>query len=217
MIINDFYHRSIASRLGEAVELDNGYLSYLDGAIKIRKLVTDGVRNIVFSDDYEGYITLYIKPGMSLKEILEHHPENTLGSVNKGYLGYRTADFYLFCYEDEFSLYPYSYRSNKTFEEILEKYLDDGDFTSFISNLSTRWMAYDYMEVDLENKNADILYSTRGVHIKIENGDPSKTTFYSNYCFTDYTKHLVKNGILDFEPGVDLVEKTELERRKMID
>ena len=75
-------------------------------------------------------------------------------------------------------------------------------------------MAYDYFEYDSESDSAEILYSTRGIHIKIENNNPKGITFYSNYYFTDYTKSLVKKGVVSFEPDRDLVEKTELERRK---
>ena len=212
---NDFTFNSIKDELGEGIELDDGYKSYLDGAIKLRTVLTGGVRNIVFNSKYEGNITPEITTKTNLKEIKEIYPDNAFGSLSEDYLGYRQQDYYVFFYDNEISLYPYSYKNNKTFESILEDYIETRNLEFFVKNLRSRWLAYDYLEYDLENKTADILYSTRGIHIKIDNNNPKGIKLYSNYYFTDYTKSLVKKGIIDFEPNVDLVEKTELERRKI--
>ena len=175
---------------------------------------TGGVRNIVYTSDYEGGITTEIDAGMDLKEIKEIEPENAFGSISDDYLGYREDSFYVFFYDNELSFYPYSYKKNTKFEKLLKEYLENRDLNLFVKNLKTGWMAYDHLEYNPETNSADILYSTRGVHIKIENNEPKGITFYSNYHFTDYTKKLVKQGIVDFKPGVDLVHETELERRK---
>lgn len=214
LIVKDFYFSSIEDKIGEGVPLDNGYTSYLDGKMELRTIPTGGVRNVVYKDDYEEYITTKINMNTTLEEIYEMEPNNVFGSVKKGYLGYRQEDYYTFFYEDEISLYPYSYSNNKTFEKILEEYITTRDLASFVANLKTRWMAYDHLEYDPTSNSADILYSTRGIHINIKDNDAKGITFYSNYYFTDYTKSLVKTGKVNFEPGVDLVEKTELERRK---
>lgn len=214
LTLNSYYFKSIEEKLGEGQELENGYTSYLDGTIQLRTVPTGGVRNVIISDDYEGLITTQIDTKTSLEKIKELEPNYAFGSLANEYLGYRHSDYYVFFYKDEISVYPYSYEKNKTFENILEEYLETKDLDLFVRNLSKRWMAYDHLEYNAETNSADILYSTRGVHIKIEGNNPRGITLYENYRFTDYTKSLVKNGTIDFEPDVDLVEKTELERRK---
>lgn len=212
--LNSYYFDSISEKIGEGTDLGNGYTSFLNGTIKLRTVPTGGVRNIVYTSDYEGGITTEINAGMKLKEIKEIEPENAFGSISDDYLGYREDNFYVFFYDNELSFYPYSYKKNTKFETLLEEYLENRDLNLFVKNLKSGWMAYDHLEYNPETNSADILYSTRGVHIKIENNEPKGITFYSNYCFTDYTKKLVKQGIVDFKPGVDLVHETELERRK---
>lgn len=212
--LNSYYFDSISEKIGEGTDLGNGYTSFLNGTIKLRTVPTGGVRNIVYTSDYEGGITTEIDAGMDLKEIKEIEPENAFGSISDDYLGYREDNFYVFFYDNELSFYPYSYKKNTKFEKLLKEYLENRDLNLFVKNLKTGWMAYDHLEYNPETNSADILYSTRGVHIKIENNEPKGITFYSNYHFTDYTKKLVKQGIVDFKPGVDLVHETELERRK---
>ena len=68
-------------------------------------------------------------------------------------------------------------------------------------------MAYDYLEYDKDTQSAKILYSTRGIDINIKNNDPRGITFYNNYYLTDYTKSLIKTGVVSFEPDKDLIEK----------
>lgn len=212
--LNSYYFDSISEKIGEGTDLGNGYTSFLNGTIKLRTVPTGGVRNIVYTSDYEGGITTEIDAGMDLKEIKEIEPENAFGSISDDYLGYREDNFYVFFYDNELSFYPYSYKKNTKFENLLKEYLENRDLNLFVKNLKTGWMAYDHLEYNPETNSADILYSTRGVHIKIENNEPKGITFYSNYHFTDYTKKLVKQGIVNFKPGVDLVHETELERRK---
>lgn len=212
--LNSYYFDSISEKIGEGTDLGNGYTSFLNGTIKLRTVPTGGVRNIVYTSDYKGGITTEIDAGMDLKEIKEIEPENAFGSISDDYLGYREDNFYVFFYDNELSFYPYSYKKNTKFEKLLKEYLENRDLNLFVKNLKTGWMAYDHLEYNPETNSADILYSTRGVHIKIENNEPKGITFYSNYHFTDYTKKLVKQGIVDFKPGVDLVHETELERRK---
>lgn len=211
--INNFYFSSIKDIVGEGKDLENGYTSYLDGSVKIRTVATGGVKNIIFTDDYEENLTYRLNTSMSLKEVLETEPKHDFGSVEKGYLGYRQLQFYLFFYDDEVSVYTYSYQENKVFESLLKDYLETKNLKNFVNMLSKKWMAYDYLEYDEETDTAHILYSTRGVDINIINNDSTGITFYNNYYFTDYTKSLVKTGKVKFEPNTDLVEKTEIKRR----
>ena len=150
---------------------------------------------------------------MSVEKVFELEPDIDFGSVSQGYLGYRQLDYYLFFYNDEVSIYTYSYKKNTKFEELLQEYLKTKDLGKFVKLLSKKWMAYDYLEYDEEKQNARIMYSTRGVDINIENNEPKGITFYSNYYLTDYITSLVKTGVVSFEPDEDLVQKYEFERR----
>lgn len=209
----NFYLDDVAEDLGEYVELQNGYRSYQNGNILLKTAPTGAVKHIIFSDNYEEYITSRLTAQMSLKKVVETEPKYDFGGVEKGYIGYRQLTYYLFFYNDEVSVYTYSYKKNKTFEELLETYLETKDLDAFVRGLSKKWMAYDSFEYDKESQTAKIRYSTRGVDINIVNNDPKGITFYDNYYFTDYVKSLVKTGVVSFEPDVDLVEKVEIERR----
>lgn len=204
---------SILEYLDEGKDLGNGYTSYQNGTIKIRTVPTGGVKNIIFSEDYDESITYKLNTNMTLREIAEAEKNYDFGSVEKGYLGYRHKQFYLFFHDDEVSVYTYSYKRNTTFEEYLEEYLETKDLDRFVKNLSVDWLAYDSFEYDPETKSAHILYSTRGVDINIKDNDPTGITLYNNYYLTSLTKKYVKNGLISFDPYTDLVEKIELERR----
>lgn len=209
----DFYFSKISENLDEGVELDNGYTSYQNGEILIKNAPTGAVKNMILTKDYSDKITTKIHSDMSLKEVIEAEPAYGFGGLNDGYVGYRHRAYYLFFYDDEISIYTYSYKKNSTFEELLKMYLEDKDLEMFVKRLSKKFMAYDYLEYDKDIQSAKIRYSTRGVDINIKNNDPKGITFYNNYYFTDYTKSLVKSGIVSFEPDKDFVEMVEIERR----
>ena len=151
---------------------------------------------------------------MSLDEVYNINPDNSFGSVSDGYLGYKEADYYLFFYDDEVSVYSYAYRYNDIFEEALEKYLDDKNLEEFVNKLVKAWKAYDYYEYNPETQDAYILYSNRGIEINIKNNNPEGITLYSNYYFTDVTRKYVKDGLITFKYNEDLIDKTEKQRRE---
>lgn len=214
LYLYEYELNEVAGSLGEGEELPNGYTSYQDGYIKLETFPNGTVRNIIFSDDKEEYITSRLSTKMSLRNIVETEPQYDFGSVEKGYIGYRQLFYYLFFYNDEVSAYSYSYKNNSTFEELLKEYLDTKDLDTFINRLTKKCKTYDSFKYDAEIKKAKILYSTMGVEINIEDNNPKGITFYNNYYLTDYIKSLVKTGVVSFEPDIDLIEKTEIERRK---
>ena len=197
LLMNSMYLSEIKEELGEGKELKDGYTSYQNGTIKIRTVPTKAVRNIIFSEDYEGNITSKINSRMSLTEINNINSKNAFGSIQDGYLGYKEGNFYLFFYNDEISVYSYSYKYNKDFEELLSQYIETKDLDTFVNKLINKWKVYDYYEYDEKEKNAYILYSNRGIEINIKNNDSKGITLYNNYYFTDKTKEYVKNMNLD--------------------
>lgn len=210
----NFYFSEIAENLDEGVDLENGYTSYQNGEILIKNAPSGSVKNLIFTEDYNEKITTRIHSDMSLEEVAEAEPVYAFGGVNEGYVGYRHRSYYMFFYEDEISVYTYSYKKNSTFEELLKMYLESKDLEMFVNRLSKKFMAYDYLEYDKDTQSAKIRYSTRGVDINIKNNDPKGITFYSNYYLTDYVKSLIKTGVVSFEPDKDFVEVVEIERRK---
>lgn len=211
--MNSMYFSSISEELGEGTDLGNGYTSYKNGTIRLRVVPTKAVRNIIFSEDYEGDITTKIKSGMSLKEIYKINSENAFGSLNENYLGYKDGNYYIFFYSDETSIYTYSYSYNKDFEKLLKDYLQSKDLDTFVTRLVSKVKAYDYYEYDKENQNAYILYSNRGIEINIKNNDSKGIKLYTNYYFTDETKKYVKDGLISFDSENDLLENVEKSRR----
>lgn len=213
LLMNSMYLSEIKEELGEGKELKDGYTSYQNGTIKIRTVPTKAVRNIIFSEDYEGNITSKINSRMSLTEINNINSKNAFGSIQDGYLGYKEGNFYLFFYNDEISVYSYSYKYNKDFEELLSQYIETKDLDTFVNKLINKWKVYDYYEYDEKEKNAYILYSNRGIEINIKNNDSKGITLYNNYYFTDKTKEYVKNGLITLDSKNDLLDKMEKERR----
>lgn len=205
--------RIIKENLDEGIELDNGYVSYNDGTIEIRTTLINTVRNIIFTKKYDGNIVTNVNLKTPLKEILELYPENSFGSLEEDYLGYLTNDFYYFFYDDEVSVYGYTYKEDEKFEKLLEKYLKDKDLDGFVSSIKASLRYYDYLEYDPEIKKAHIMFSNRGFEIDIEDNDPKGIILYSNYYFTEKTKEYVEKGLITLKEKEDSVEKIEKERR----
>jgi len=205
---------SIKNYIDEGIDEGNGYVSYLNNTVRIRTVPSGAVKNIIFKDKYEGYITQDISTDMDLYEIKDKQPYNDFGSVEKGYLGYRHFDFYLFFYDDEVSVYTYSYKQNTTFEKLLKEYIETKDLDKFATQLKNKWKAYDYFEYNPEINKLYVLYSSRGVEIDIEDNETRGITLYNNYYFTSLTKKYVKNGLVSFNGDVDILEQTEIKRRE---
>lgn len=210
---NSPYLSSIEKRLGEGRDLENGYKSYQDGSILVRISPVKAVRNMIFTSLYDGDITGKVKVGTPLEDIKEFYPDNSFGGLSEGYLGYITEDFYYFFYPDEISVYSYLYEKNSRFENILKKYIEDRNLSTFVNRISASFAVYDSLEYDEGMQDADIMLSNRGVEVKIRENNPKGITLYSNYYFTEYTRNLVKEGIVSYSED-DLVDICERERRK---
>lgn len=210
---NGMKFSSIKMLLGDGEELDDGYVSYLDGTVKLR-LVNNGiVRNIVFSRNYKDRLFKNFDNKATLEEIYINNPNNFYGGTEEGYLGYRTDELYYFIYEDEISIYGYSYSKNTLFENTLKKYIENNNLEKFIKLIMGQLPTYDYCEYDEQNQNANIMFSSYGIEVNIKNNNPKGVILYNNYYFTDYTKKLVKNGYVTFKNNESSIEKVEIERR----
>lgn len=217
LIIQGCYFSSIKDKLGEGVEKSNKYVDYLDGTLSIRTAPNDAVKNMVFKKGYKTPVGTEIMNKVTmdtpLSEIYQNFPRPDFGSVDKGYLGYRSTDFYVYYYGDEISIQTYAYHNNVDFEKILLKYVDNKNLDEFVTNLTKTWKNYDSFKYDKEEGNVYLLYSSRGVEINIKNNNPKGITLYNNYYFTDKTKSLVKNGYVTLNSEEDLINIIETERR----
>lgn len=191
---------------------DGKYEYYLNKTIKAY-ISAGKVRNLIFTSAYEGDVFYNISVGTPLKQVAEQLPDYAFGSVNDGFLGYRTKDVYVFIYEDEISVYGYSYYEHSEFEEYVKSYLTNYDLEKFVNNVTSLWQSYDEFEFDKENQSLHLTYPYIGVMIDIEDNDASGITLYSNYYFTDTTKRLVAQEDVSINSKEDAIYKVEMNRK----
>lgn len=213
LVIKNMYLSSIEKYLEGEKTLEDGYVSYNNDKLRLKISPNKSVMNIIFTENYNGSILNDVDRGENLSQVYQKHPDNTFGSLSDRYLGYRNGDLYYFFYEDEVSVYGYSYAKNDVFEELLAKYIEDKNLDSFINTLSRKMLSYDTFEYEADIKKATMIFPTRGIEIKIEDNDSKGITLYSNYYFTDTTKEMVKNGLISYSTE-DLVAKYESQRRE---
>ncbi len=212
LIDGNMFFRFIKDELGEGIELKNGYTSFKDGEILL-KILNSKVRNIVFTKKYPSEIINNIKVGTNLEKVKEVCKDASKENNTEKYILYRTADVYIFFYEDEVSAYGYSYFENTLFEEYLEQYLEDKNLDEFVTKVLKKWTNYDKNEYDPDKQNAHITFPSRGVEIKIDNNNSYGITLYNNYFFTEKSKEFVKSGKIQINAEEDLLELMEINRR----
>ena len=71
--------RWIEKSLGEGNELDNGYISYLEGKILTRTTKVNTIRNIIFTNKYEEEVVKNIKVKTPLKDNEKMYPDKSSG------------------------------------------------------------------------------------------------------------------------------------------
>ena len=206
--------RWIEKSLGEGNELDNGYISYLEGKILTRTTKVNTIRNIIFTNKYEEEVVKNIKVKTPLRDIEKMYPDKSYGSTNEEYLGYYTDNYYYFFYDDEISVYPISYYENEEFEKILIEYLENNDLERFINSIKNTLKDYDYFEYDPEIMSAHIMFSHKGYEINIEENNSKGVILYSNYYLTDTTRELILKDKITFKSKENAVDKIEKERRR---
>lgn len=210
--MNSMYFSYIEKYLTNGREMDDGYTVYSDQKIKLKLSPNKAVFNIIFMEDYKGPILDDLSLENKLTETAEMYDDYVFGGLDKEYLGYRSGLFYYFFYENEVSVYPYAYRNNETFEQILTTYLETKDLDDFVDKLKLSFKGYSDFEYDADIQKLYISYPTRGIKIDIQDNDPKGITLYSNYHFSDMTKKLVKNGKLNYSKD-DYVNEYEQMRK----
>lgn len=197
----------------DEVQNDEKYISYQNGNIKVSKYeISNRIRNIIYSREYGQDVMYGVGINDSLGTIAEKHPTIAFGSVREGFLGYRTTDVYIFFYNDEISIYGYSYMERSDLEEYLEEYLNTKDLEAFAIKMIAGYDNYYEYAYDAEAKNLYMSYPSLGFIIDIKNNDSTGITFYQNCYMTDKMKQFVKDGLISLNPDVDLIEQAERKR-----
>lgn len=211
--MHNMYFKYIEDKLTNGRETENGYKVYVDQQIKVKLSPNKSVLNLVFMEDYEDKILHDISLDMKLRDIANLYNDYVFGGIDKGYLGYRSGNYYYFFYENEASIYSYSYGKSETFENILNEYLSTNNLDDFVDKLKLAFKGYSELEYDPDIQKLFVAYPTRGIKIDIRDNNPKGITLYSNYCFSDTTKKLVKDGKLKYSKE-DYVNEYEQMRKE---
>lgn len=194
---------------GNAIGTEGQYSIFLDNRVKTRNY-NGRVRNIIFYNDYPEEIFEGIKVGMAPNIILQNYPNYAFKGDN--YVAYRTKDYYVFCYKDEISLYPYSYKDNQVMLDCIDEYIEDKNIKKFSENLRKAYANYDYYEFDEEKKNLSLHYPANGIMIDIKNNDSDGIVVYNNFYITEKLKKLAAEGKIRIELLKNSIEEEEKAR-----
>lgn len=196
---------------GNPHETEGQYSIFFNKTVKTRNY-NGRVRNIVFYNDYQDEIFEGIKVGMAPNIILEKYPQYAFKDKENKYVAYRTKDYYVFCYKDEISLYPYSYKDNQVMLDCIEEYIEDKNIKRFSENVRKAYANYDYYEFNEEEKNLIIHYPANGIMIDIKHNDPNGIVVYNNFYITEKLKKQAAEGKIKIELSKNSIEEEEKAR-----
>ena len=208
IVQNNMY---LIDELGEPEGEVGKYKLYQNGTIMSRNF-SGKVRNMIFLEGYEGNVFTGVEVGTPLSEIKKLYPNNAFGSIEEGYLGYRTAELYVFFYENEISVYGYSYYEQKNFEDILEEYLNTNDLNRFTERVTKLWTNYDEFEYDRGNKSLYLTYPSIGVIINIQSNNSKGITICNNYYLSDKIKNIIIENKISLDSSIDALYMSERNR-----
>ena len=187
---------------GNAV-FKEGYTLYCNGK---------HVNYVIFNNTYKGEVIGHLKVGTDFKTI-----EKTLGTPTfkaKEYLGYKTKQVYAFFYENEISIYPKNANSNKSLEDLFERYLNKTytkDRTHFLVDIREDYEDFT-IEMNDENNTVIITSVERQVIAKLDSLGNIEVEFYNGYeVANEKTKEYIDKKLYSTNEE-DLVEIMENER-----
>ena len=212
MIATNFFYKNIKNYLKEPTGEHGDYMVYKDGAIYART-VNGKVRNIVYTTEYDKPVIYRYKVGTDLETIYQGLKEKvSQGSPRENYLLCRTNDVYVFIYEDEISIWPYTHSIDEPFERYIKEYLEDKDLESFYKKVTNHWGNYLRNDADFEFGEIHLHYPSNGVMIDIRGNEPSGIKIYNNCSFSNYLKNLLQTKVVTFVND-DALIRAEQERR----
>ena len=201
----------VITTLGNANSLgkEGNYSIFLDHTVKTRNY-NGKTRNIIFYNRYPEELFEGIKVGTPINVIMEKYPDYAF--KGEDYVGYRTKDFYVFCYQDEISIYAYSYTDNSKLQDIIEEYIKTKDLKKFANDAKLNYKNYDYYEFDEEAQNLTLHYPANGIMIDIKNNDPKGIVVYNNFYINEQLKKQVSEGKIRIELFKNSIEVEEKAR-----
>lgn len=201
---------------------DENYDRYPIEGLRIRN-ERNKVLNIIFTQKYEKEIVNGLTTKNSLEEVVETLGEPTFGSLEEQTIGYKGKDIYVFFSEDEVSVYKVEeIQKTEEFIEVVNKYLDERNLKTFISNVTDVWEDYD--EYYYDSTTVDLQYILKGIKIQYGITSNHGITFYKNYTgkiLEDKTfKELLEAEITEIPKEIyfinnDSVAEYELERAEL--
>lgn len=190
-------------------EYGDGYLKYNN-----YKVLTDNIyiNTIVLEENFEEEILEGIKVGTSKEEIKEKLGDPTFEEGQT--LGYKTNDSYIFFYDNEVAIYPNTrFFNNKKLETIITDYIN---LEKQERNLFARSILKEYNDfksyIDNQN-NLNLISSTRGISIKVDENKEVQVNIYNNYDLTEQTKNNIREEIFNSNFETDLIFETEKNRK----
>lgn len=213
-IIRDYtYYAGTELDSTDRIDLGNGYYSYQDGTI-LARLQKGKALNILFKENYQEQIGVGVYVTTPLEEVYEKYSNLAFGSVEDGYLTYKTNNAYIYLYEDEVSIYGQQYKENPYIDQYILDYCTTGDleklYNDFITGFTNYFEKEDY---NPETQSLKLTFPTRGIEIDIKENDSKGIKIYNNYYITDTVKQLIldeKITLID----KDFIHITEQARRK---
>ena len=155
---------------------------YFYNGYKVR-MIENKVYNIIFDEDYNNEIFTGIKTREQQTDIYNKIPNPFYyGSDSSSALGYKTKEFYVFFYNGKISIYrngELDKDKNEQLNFLMTKLNQDGDYVSFINNITTIYT--DYTEFTKNNNQIDIKYPLEGFEIKFGYEEKNGITIYDNF------------------------------------
>ncbi len=209
--------------LGQKSSIFNGYETYIDSGIKLKK-VQDKIFNVVFTDKYQGSVVNNISVRQSLDKV-----QDILGKPSFSYedeekdidvIGYKSKDIYAFFNnKKEISIYWIEKKNTDDFFELANKYFEKKyntkDFLNFMNDLTYLWK--DYTDYEYTNNSVFIAYPQRGIEIKVGYDDTNGILVYNNIS-TDLStlETYFENTVYISRLKIDAIFEAE-KRRNMSD
>lgn len=204
-INNDWITRDV--NFGSKDSEFENYDIYFDEGIEVRNTYRK-IFNVIFTEKYGKEVIEGIKVGDSIEDVKKKLGEPLFSSDGDSVIGYKSKEIYIFFEKDEISVYRVE-NEDKTndINKIISNYMNDQNMNNLITEILDKWEDYDtYVANDEE---FSLIYTLRGLEIKINGLDSDGIYLYSNYKYDESDKEKFSNSEDIMFKTENLIEKTE--------
>lgn len=180
--------------------------------IAVRPVYKD-IFNIVFRYDYSENILNNITTKTSLDEVIQILGAPTFGNKEKGLIGYKGKDIYVFFSYGQVSVYKVESYKTEELINIIKNFGESGEVKKFVSSITSMWQDYDYY--DYNTDFIDLRYSLKGIKIQFNVTNRHGLIVYNNYAGDlEQLKRLKEEEKLEeiYFENENLVYEAEIER-----